>query len=229
MAKIVDTLITKPLKQLDNSTGKIFQISFYYILKISSIVVAVVGLYLIVSGFFGKTGYFATLQGYYSGFELIRSIICFILTLALNILMFLIVSGVLWFRADKLKNDEYRSVVFILPRLLKTAGEAIFALPAIASTISFVAIALAAIPYAPVEGLISLTGGISMSLINSFIGNTFSAIFVQNFQEYLSLLFSGGIMGLFTGYSISFLILIGVYIAGDLLEMLFKFLSRIDK
>ncbi len=226
MTKIFEAIIKKPLKQLDNSTGKVFRASFFYILKFSAIIVVMIGLYLIVSGLFGKTGYFATLRGYFSGFELTRSIICFVLTLLLNLLMFLIIAGVLWYRADDFKNREFHSVLFIFPRLIKIFGEAIFALPAIASTISFVAILLAAIPYAPVEGLISLTGGFSTALINNFIGNTFSAIFVQNFHDYMSLLLSGGFMGLFTGYALSFIILLGAYILGDLFEIIIKFLMR---
>ncbi|HPW65700.1 MAG TPA: hypothetical protein PLY32_01115 [Salinivirgaceae bacterium] len=226
MTKVFESLIKKPLKQLDNSTGKVFKISFFYIFKFLAVVVVALGLYLIVSGLFGKTGYFAMLRGYFSGFELTRSIICFILTLALNFIMFFAVAGVLWYRANDFKTYEFNNVLFIFPRLIKIFGEAIFLLPAIASTISFIAILFAAIPYAPIEGLISITGGFSTNLINSFIGNTFSAMFVQNFHDYISLLFSGGLIGLITGFALSFAILLGTYMLAEFFEIIFKFLMR---
>jgi uncharacterized membrane protein len=226
MRNIFKTIISNPLEQLDCSTGKVFRVTFFYILKAAAIVVAILGLYLIISGFFGKTGYFATLRGSFSGFELFRSIVCFIITLFLNLFMFFIVSGVLWKRANDFRNRDFSSVLFVFPKLIKIMGEAICVLPAIASTISFVAIALAAIPYAPVEGLISMTGGVSTALINNFIGNTFSAIFVQSFHDYISLLLNGGLLGLFKGFALSFLILLGTYFVAEFFEIFIAFFMR---
>ncbi len=226
MTKLFRTLIANPLQQLDCSTGKVFRFTFFYILKAAAVVVALMGLYLIITGLFGKTGYFATLRGSFSGFELVRSIICFVITLFLNLLMFFIVSGVLWKRANDFRNRDFAGVLFIFPKLIKIMGESLCVLPAIASTISFVAIALAAIPYAPVEGLISLTGGMSTALINNFIGNTFSAIFVQSFHDYISLLINGGFLGLFNGFALSFLILLGAYFLAEFFEIFIAFFMR---
>ena len=225
MQKFFKNMIVNPLEQLDCCTGKVFRNAFFYLLKIASILVAILGLYLIISGFFGKTGYFATLRGS-SGFELVRSIICFVITLALNILMFSAISIILWKRADGFIKREFSSVLFIFPKLIKIVGETVSVLPAIASTISFTAIILAAIPYAPVEGLISLTGGMSTALINDFIGNTFSAIFVQSFHDYFTLLINGGVLGLIKGFTLSFLILLGTYVIAEFFEIVIAFLSQ---
>jgi uncharacterized membrane protein (Fun14 family) len=51
-------------------------------------------------------------------------------------------------------------------------------------------------------------------------------MFVQNFHDYISLLFSGGIMGLITGFALSFAILLGTYMLAEFFELVFKFLMR---
>ena len=225
MQTLFKTLIANPLEQLDCSTGKVFRFAFFYLLKIASVLVTILGLYLVISGFFGKTGYFATLRGS-SGFELVRSIICFIITLSLNILMFLAISAILWKRANDFMKQSFSGVLFIFPKLIKIIGETVCILPAFAATISFFAIVLAAIPYAPVEGLIGLTGGMSTALINDFIGNTFSAIFIDNFHDYITLLFSGGFLGLLKGFGLSFLILLGSYMTAEFFEIIIAFFMR---
>ena len=225
MRNLYKTLIANPLNQLDSSTGKIFRLAFFYLLKTASILATILGLYLVISGFFGKTGYFATLRGS-SGFELVRSIICFIITLSLNITLFLVISAILWKRANDFMKREFSGVLFIFPKLIKIIGETVCILPIFAATISFFAIALAAIPYAPVEGLISLTGGMSTALINDFIGNTFSAIFIDNFSDYITLLINGGFLGLIKGFGLSFLILMGSYMIAELFEIIIAFLMR---
>ena len=50
MTKVFESLIKKQLKELDNSTGKVFRTSFYYIFKLLVVIVLILGLYLIISG-----------------------------------------------------------------------------------------------------------------------------------------------------------------------------------
>lgn len=226
MLKIIDRFIEQPLNQLDSSKSRVFVNVFYFILKISAILVTIFGLYIVIEGLLGKTGYFSNFSDVFSTFEKARSIICFIITFSLNVLLFLIIGSILWVRADHFKKKETLSILFLLPRTLRVLGEVACVVPTIASLVSFFAILLAAIPYAPVESIISLTGGVGLSLINNFIGNAFSAIFVQNFQDYMSSLINGGIIGLFSGLAVSLGILLVTYLISEILEVFFYFLIR---
>ncbi len=226
---LLNLFIVNPLKHLDCSKGKFFRHTIFYVLKGASIIVAITGIYLIISGFFGRTGYFATLKGSFTEFEMARSIVCFVITLAINILLFFSLTGILWKRADDFRDNSFANVLFILPKLIKIAGEVLCLIPLFISLISFFAIILAGIPYAPIEGLMQLSSGIGSSLINDVVGNTFSAIFIQNFSDYLNLVFSGGFLGLFKGFSISFLILLGAYLLAEFIETLLYFLMKQSK
>ncbi|HON18176.1 MAG TPA: hypothetical protein PK990_03310 [Salinivirgaceae bacterium] len=229
MINLSNSFLNNILKNLDCSTGKFFRHTLFYVLKAAAVGMAIFGAYLIISGIFGKTGYFSTLKGSFTGFELTRSIICFAITLVINILFFLTISGILWSRAEGFKDSDTTGVLFIFPKLLKIAGEVLCLIPAFISVISFFAILLAAIPYAPIEGVMQLSGGIGSSMINDVVGNTFSAIFIQNFSDYINLLFNGGLLGLFRGFAIGFVILLGAYLVAEFFEILLYFLLRQQK
>jgi len=228
MSNFINNFTEKPLRYIDNSNGKIFRICFYYILKVCSVLILFFGLFYIFKGLLGRTGYFSNFTVMVSTFETVRYLFCFFITFLLNILMFVAVSVILWKRAEHIKKDEINSILFLLTRLLRTIGECICVIPFFASLISFFAILLAAIPYAPVESLISLTGGYDFPLVNTFVVNTFSAIFIQNFQDYIRLLLSGTI-GLFGGAALSFIIIFGIYLIAESFDIIFRFLSKTPK
>jgi len=223
---ILNNFFGRSLNYIESSKGKFFKEFFYYALKICALIILVMGMYVILKGLIGKTGYFSNFKVMFSVFETVRSITCFIITFLINILAVVFISALLWKRADHFREKEISSILFLFTRLIRTIGECLCIVPIFAALISFFAILLAAIPYAPVESLISLTGGLSIPFINNFIGNTFSALFVQNFQDYLNSFFNGGIIGLLGGAGMSFVILFGAYSIAELFDMIFYFFLR---
>lgn len=219
------TLFTKGLGSLDSSPGQLFKNMFYYIFKVLAIGVFIYGLFLLISGMFGKTGYFSMLRTL-DTFELIRSIICFVITFFISALIFFSIGLILWKRANSFKSFEYNGTILLFPRLIKSFGEIIAILPISAALISFFAIILSAIPYAPIEPLSQLMGGTGSSIMNHFVGNTFSAIFIDNINDYFKLLFQGGFLGLITGFLLSIGALFGSYTIAELFELLIYFLIR---
>src|SRR6056297_19473 len=171
-------LIAKPLDSLDQQTGKIFKNLFYFVFKIASLGIAIYGAYLLVSGLLGKTGYLTMLKSLDS-FDLVRSIICLIFTFTISAGMFFSISAIFWKRANDFKTREFGGAVFLFPRFIKILGEAIAVIPISAALISFFAIILSAIPYAPIESLGNLAGSIGSTMVNEFIGNTFAAVFIE--------------------------------------------------
>jgi hypothetical protein len=176
---LYNRLIAGPLESLDREPGHFFKNIFYFIFKISSIGVAIYGAYLLVTGLYGKTGYFTMLRSLDS-FEYVRSIICFVLTFAISASMFFVV---------------------------------------------FFAIILSAIPYAPIEALGNLAGSVGSNMVNTFVGNTFAAIFIESASDYFKLL-ADGFIGLVSGFIMSVGILFGTYIFAELFEMIIYFLIR---
>ncbi len=217
-------VIAKPLDSLDQQTGSIFKNLFYFVFKIASLGVAIYGAYLLISGLMGKTGYLTMLKSLDS-FDLVRSIICFIFTFTISAAMFFSVAAIFWKRANDFKTREFGGAVFLFPRFIKTFGEAIAVVPISAALISFFAIILSAIPYAPIESLGNLAGSIGSTMVNEFIGNTFAAIFVETASDYFKLLIDGFI-GLITGFFMSIGVLFGTYILAELFEIVIYFLIR---
>lgn len=221
---IYNKIISQPLDSLDKQSGKIFKSIFYYIFKISALGVGIYGAYLLITGLYGKTGYFTMLRSL-NTFEYTRSIACFILTFAISATMFYAVSAILWKRANDFKTREFGGAIFLFPRFLKIMGETIAIVPISAALISFLAIIFSAIPYAPIETLGNLAGSIGSNMINEFIGNTFSAIFIETAADYFKLL-ADGFIGLISGFFMSVGVLFGTYIIAELFEIIIYFLIR---
>ncbi|ALO14158.1 hypothetical protein [Salinivirga cyanobacteriivorans] len=217
-------LIAKPLDSLDQQTGKIFKNLFYFVFKIASLGIAIYGAYLLVSGLLGKTGYLTMLKSLDS-FDLVRSIICLIFTFTISAGMFFSISAIFWKRANDFKTREFGGAVFLFPRFIKILGEAIAVIPVSAALISFFAIILSAIPYAPIESLGNLAGSIGSTMVNEFIGNTFAAVFIETASDYFQLL-TDGFIGLITGFFMSIGVLFGTYIIAELFEIVIYFLIR---
>ncbi|HKK59257.1 MAG TPA: hypothetical protein VJ937_07250 [Salinivirga sp.] len=217
-------LIAKPLDSLDQQTGKIFKNLFYFVFKIASLGIAIYGAYLLVSGLLGKTGYLTMLKSLDS-FDLVRSIICLIFTFTISAGMFFSISAIFWKRANDFKTREFGGAVFLFPRFIKILGEAIAVIPISAALISFFAIILSAIPYAPIESLGNLAGSIGSTMVNEFIGNTFAAVFIETASDYFQLL-TDGFIGLITGFFMSIGVLFGTYIIAELFEIAIYFLIR---
>lgn len=217
-------LIAKPLDSLDQQTGKIFKNLFYFVFKIASLGIAIYGAYLLVSGLLGKTGYLTMLKSLDS-FDLVRSIICLIFTFTISAGMFFFISAIFWKRANDFKTREFGGAVFLFPRFVKILGEAVAIIPISAALISFFAIILSAIPYAPIESLGNLAGSIGSTMVNEFIGNTFAAVFIETASDYFQLL-TDGFIGLITGFFMSIGVLFGTYIVAELFEIVIYFLIR---
>lgn len=217
-------IITQPLDSLDKQTGSIFKNIFYYVFKISALLIGFYGAYLLITGLYGKTGYFTMLRSLNS-FEYIRSIICFVITFIISAAMFYGIAAIFWKRATDFKTREFGGAIFLFPRFIKILGEAVAIIPISAALISFFAIIFAAIPYAPLESLGNLAGSIGSGIINEFIGNTFSAIFIETATDYFKLL-TDGFIGLFSGIFMSIGILFGSYIIAELFEIIIHFLIR---
>ncbi|MDA3865794.1 MAG: hypothetical protein PF489_03475 [Salinivirgaceae bacterium] len=221
---LYNRLIAGPLESLDREPGHFFKNIFYFIFKISSIGIAIYGAYLLVTGLYGKTGYFTMLRSLDS-FEYVRSIICFVLTFAISASMFFVVAAIFWKRATDFKSKDFGGAVFLFPRFIKIIGEAVAIVPISAALISFFAIILSAIPYAPIEALGNLAGSVGSNMVNTFVGNTFAAIFIESASDYFKLL-ADGFIGLVSGFIMSVGILFGTYIFAELFEMIIYFLIR---
>ncbi len=221
---IFSKMIAKPLDSLDQQTGRIFKNIFYFVFKLSSIGIAIYGAYLLITGLYGKTGYFTMLRSL-DTFEFIRSLFCFTFTFLISAAMFFIVSAIFWKRANDFKARDFGGAVFLFPRFLKILGEAIAVVPISAALISFFAIIFAAIPYAPIETLGNLAGSVGSTMVNEFIGNTFAAVFIETPADYFSLL-SDGFMGLVAGFFMSVGVLFGTYIFAELFEIIIYFFIR---
>lgn len=217
-------LIAKPLDTLDQQTGRIFKNIFYFVFKLASIGIAIYGAYLLVSGLLGKTGYLTMLRSLDS-FDLVRSIICFIFTFTISAAMFFSIAAIFWKRANDFKTRDFGGAVFLFPRFVKILGEAVAVIPISAALISFFAIMLSAIPYAPIESLGNLAGSIGSTMVNEFIGNTFAAVFIETASDYFQLLIDGFI-GLIVGFFMSIGVLFGTYILAELFEIIIYFLIR---
>jgi len=172
----------------------------------------------------GKTGYLTMLKSLDS-FDLVRSIICLIFTFTISAGMFFSISAIFWKRANDFKTREFGGAVFLFPRFIKILGEAIAVIPISAALISFFAIILSAIPYAPIESLGNLAGSIGSTMVNEFIGNTFAAVFIETASDYFQLL-TDGFIGLITGFFMSIGVLFGTYIIAELFEIAIYFLIR---
>lgn len=221
---LYNKIITQPLDSLDAQPGSIFKSIFYYIFKISALLIGFYGAYLLVTGLYGKTGYFTMLRSLNS-FEYIRSIVCFVITFAISATMFFAVAAILWKRANDFKTREFGGAIFLFPRFIKIIGEVAAIIPISAAMISFFAIIFAAIPYAPIESLGNFAGSIGSGMINEFIGNTFSAIFIETAADYFKLL-TDGFIGLVSGFFMSIALLFGSYIVAELFEIIIYFLIR---
>lgn len=225
MISLYKKTVVRMLDQLDSKRVGVFNAVICFVMKALAVVMLVVSLYLVFSGLFGKTGYFATLRGV-GGFELARTIVCFIVTFAINIAAFVLMSAIIWRRADGFLRSDDKNILNIFPRLVRTVGEVACVVPIFVVLVSFMAMLFAAIPYAPIDALTSFSGGYVPPFLSDMVGNTFSAIFLQNFKDYIALLFNGGVMGLLQGFGFSFLILLGTYLVAELFELLVAFLAR---
>jgi uncharacterized membrane protein YhaH (DUF805 family) len=217
-------VVTKPLDNLDQKAGKVFKNIFYFVFKLAAVGIAIYGIYLLVTGLLGKTGYLTMLRSL-DDFELIRSLICFVITFLISLGLFLGIAAIFWKRANDFKEKDFGGAIFLFPRFIKTIGEAVAILPVTAALISFFAIILAAIPYAPIESLGNMAGGIGSSMINEFVGNTFAAVFIETASDYFKLL-GDGFIGLVMGSFMSIGILFGTYIFAELFEIIIYFFIR---
>lgn len=221
---LYSNVIAKPLDNLDNQAGKVFKNIFYFVFKLAAVGIAIFGIYLLVTGLLGKTGYLVMLRSL-DEFELVRSIICFVITFVISAGLFFGIAAIFWKRANDFKGKDFGGAIFLFPRFIKTIGEAAALLPVTAALISFFAIILAAIPYAPIESLANMAGGIGSSMVNEFVGNTFAAVFIETASEYFKLL-GDGFMGLVMGSFMSIGILFGTYILAELFEIIIYFFIR---
>jgi hypothetical protein len=217
-------IIAKPLDNLDSQAGKVFKNIFYFVFKLAAVGIAIFGVYLLITGLLGKTGYLTMLKSL-SDFELVRSIICFVITFFISASLFFGIAAIFWKRANDFKDKDFGGAIFLFPRFMKTIGEAVAFLPVTAALISFFAIILAAIPYAPIESLGNMAGGIGSSMVNEFVGNTFAAVFIETAADYFKLL-GDGFMGLVMGSFMSIGILFGTYILAELFEIIIYFFIR---
>ncbi|PLX14718.1 MAG: hypothetical protein C0599_18350 [Salinivirgaceae bacterium] len=217
-------VIAKPLDNLDQQAGKVFKNVFYFVFKLAAVGIAIYGIYLLVTGLLGKTGYLTMLKSL-NDFELVRSIICFVITFLISAGLFLGIAAIFWKRANDFKHKDFGGAIFLFPRFIKTIGEAIAILPVTAALISFFAIILAAIPYAPIESLGNMAGSIGSSMVNEFVGNTFAAVFIETASDYFKLL-GDGFMGLVMGSFMSIGILFATYIFAEFIEIVIYFFIR---
>ena len=220
LRKLFDQMVSEPQRMLDS--GALFQRGFYNIVRLISILVGLYGAYLIVSELFGGNGYIDKMTDL-PAFPMVRSIFCSLITLLISVATIAWMTGILWNRSRNFKEIENGSVIDILPRFIRLIGETLAVLPLSAALISFIAILLAAYPYAPIEAFYDVSK--DFEFVDGMVGKIENGVRIDEFDDYIDGL-SNGLLGLVLGIIYSFTILVIYYLIAQVWEILVRFFRR---
>ncbi|MBL4577111.1 MAG: hypothetical protein JKX74_01485 [Flavobacteriales bacterium] len=214
MKELYTKLIDAPLNTLDK--GDLFQKGIYYALVLVAGLVVLGGVFGTLFGLFGEYGYLKMLFNM-TGFQIGRGLVASLFTIIISIVTFVAIAAIILKRANDLNAKPYHGLLHYLyrelaPTMLKIYGEVLAVLPIMMALTGFISALFAA--YA--HSALGQAGGALFAALGmgDMLGMGMSAgMYVDGFAAYIKTLGMTGIGGILISVLVSFMLLLGTYVA----------------
>lgn len=216
MEKLLGFFTTKPIAIVENEN--FFKKAFRFIFIFAAAVVAVYGIYNVISYAIDYFDFVFDLDA----FPIIRHILLFLITLIIAILTYLMVAGALYHRSSLILKDETTNIIDIFPGVFKTIGIVGAIVPIAVGIVALFSALLAATPFFPMDGLIVMISRVSFV----DIPGVFSGYGVDTFKEYMNQLFNSGLVVLVISVFIAFVNVVGMYLISAIYKLVVDFLRK---
>ena len=216
MEKLLGFFTTKPITIIENET--FFKKAFRFIFLFAAAVIALYGIYSIVSMAWDYFEFVFDLNV----FPIIRHLIMFILCLIISLVTYVFVVGAIYHRAGLIFKDTTTTIVDIMPGVFKTIGIVAAVIPLGIGIVSFLSALLVVTPFFPMELLNEMISGISFIDMPTVL----SGYGVDGFKDYFEQLFKGGFAILILSIFASFLNLAGMYLVAAIYKLVVDFIRK---
>jgi hypothetical protein len=210
--------------------GRFFHRGFYVCLLVGGALVVAIMAFRLFAGFFGTTGYYATLVKVFDDapFFGVRSIVATALTLTTSLAG---LAGMFWIilrRATEMRHSEYQGLTAVLTRVIKLTGEVIAVVPLVAGTNLFISLLFLARPlgipfervlFTPFNDIVEpmITG---IRAAQSFLSDAGMGWITR----YLTLSVLGGLLAIVCSALLSFAVLVAYYWVAEVIGIIHGFL-----
>jgi len=216
MEKLLGFFTSKPIAIVENES--FFKKAFRFIFIFAAVVVAVYGIYNVISYAIDYFDFVFDLDA----FPIIRHILLFIITLIIAIMTYLMVVGALYQRSSLILKDETTNIIDIFPGVFKTIGIVGAIVPIAVGIVALLSTLLAATPFFPMDDLIVMISRISFVDLPTVI----SGYGVDGFKDYVDQLFNGGLVILVVSVFIGFINVAGMYLVSAIYKLVVDFLRK---
>lgn len=216
MEKLLAFVTSKPVSIIENEN--FFKKAFRFIFLFAAAVLAVYGIYSIISIAIDYFDFVFDLDA----FPIIRHLLLFLLCLIISVLAYVLVIGAIYHRSSLIFKDTTTNLVDIMPGVFKTLGLVAAVIPLAIGLIGFLSALLAATPFFPMEELTGFLSGISFVDMPSVL----SGYGVDGFKEYMEQLFSGGCVLLVFSIFSAFVNVVGMYLVAAIYKLVVDFVRK---
>ncbi|MDD3686594.1 MAG: hypothetical protein PHE56_07490 [Bacteroidales bacterium] len=216
MEKIFSLFTSKPVEITEKDD--FFKKSFRYVFAGIALVMALFGIYSIISV---AIEYFKMVFEL-EAFQIIRHLILFIICLIVSLLTYVFIAGAFYQRSRFVFTESASNLIDIMPGVFKTLGIVTAIVPVALGVIALFSAILAATPYFPLNELNVVFSQISFIKMPEL----FNGYAVDGFESYIRQLFSTGFMSLIYGIISGFINLVCLYLVSSLFKLVVDFLRK---
>jgi hypothetical protein len=217
MNKWFEFIVQKPASIIDEP--KFFKQGIEYLFRILAFSLLAYGVYAIIANLIEYFDLFSKMNAW----QIIRAILMIIIGLGVSIAGYVYMAGLLWKRADDIRNEEKTCLLDLIPRVIKTTGEVIAIFMVTIGVVNLFAAILAMIPIFPFSDVYN-----TISLVSQFgLPDLIPGLGVDGFKEYISQIGVDGLGGMVMCLLLAFLNLALMYLLAAFYKVLLAFFRGI--
>lgn len=216
MKQLISLFTSKPVEITEKDD--FFKKGFRYIFMLAAIVLALFGIYSIISV---SIDYFKMVFDL-EAFQIIRHLLLFFLCLIVSVLTYVFLVGAFYNRSRLIMSEGVSKLVDIMPDVFKTLGIVTAIIPVSFGLIAFFSSLLAATPFFPLNdfnGVLSKFSLIDMPVL-------FNSFSVDGFDSYIRQLLGTGFMALIISIFAGFVNLVAMYLVSAIYKLVIDFLRK---
>lgn len=216
--------MTGPMAQLEKDD--FFKKAFGIGLKALAAIVILIGVYYLIFGLFGDSGFFkGPFKSFSGGFEKARVVLGLLLSLVLSAGLLAGIGLVLFKRSSDIENGPTGTAENYLPVLLKTYGEIAALFPIFLGLFVFFTSFLDIYIYNPLGDYLAYGAGMSPFKFGPDISGLTSFVGITDFKTYIEGFFMG-LQGLIIGIFKAIVVLFFFYLLAELYKIILNYFAK---